>query len=172
MYTVSLHDALPISSSNPWRRPPSPTSSGAPAAAPSRSSPWCVRPGASTPIARPWCCARQGEDLRSEEHTSELQSRLHLVCRLLLDKKKTAANTQRAWLSVPILSLAVHDDHRDVHCLPTRRSSDLVVEPLAPAAEPDVIWGTGRSTEQVLTLVREARREHPDRPALVLRASG
>src|SRR2546422_6582320 len=30
-----------------------------------------------------------GEDLgRSEEHTSELQSRLHLVCRLLLEKKK------------------------------------------------------------------------------------
>mgnify|MGYP000477430752 CR=1 FL=1 len=27
-------------------------------------------------------------DIRSEEHTSELQSRLHLVCRLLLDKKK------------------------------------------------------------------------------------
>src|SRR2546422_1658962 len=29
-----------------------------------------------------------GEALRSEEHTSELQSRLHLVCRLLLEKKK------------------------------------------------------------------------------------
>src|SRR2546422_5095233 len=29
------------------------------------------------------------QDLRSEEHTSELQSRLHLVCRLLLEKKKT-----------------------------------------------------------------------------------
>src|SRR2546429_1864167 len=29
------------------------------------------------------------EDIRSEEHTSELQSRLHLVCRLLLEKKKT-----------------------------------------------------------------------------------
>src|SRR5256884_39768 len=29
------------------------------------------------------------EDRRSEEHTSELQSRLHLVCRLLLEKKKT-----------------------------------------------------------------------------------
>src|SRR2546422_5154909 len=29
-----------------------------------------------------------GGDIRSEEHTSELQSRLHLVCRLLLDKKK------------------------------------------------------------------------------------
>src|SRR2546422_3423882 len=28
-------------------------------------------------------------DGRSEEHTSELQSRLHLVCRLLLEKKKT-----------------------------------------------------------------------------------
>src|SRR2546422_4444177 len=32
---------------------------------------------------------REGETLvRSEEHTSELQSRLHLVCRLLLEKKK------------------------------------------------------------------------------------
>src|SRR5205809_7648327 len=30
----------------------------------------------------------QIENLRSEEHTSELQSRLHLVCRLLLEKKK------------------------------------------------------------------------------------
>src|SRR5687768_17717918 len=29
-----------------------------------------------------------GPDSRSEEHTSELQSRLHLVCRLLLEKKK------------------------------------------------------------------------------------
>src|SRR2546429_1730573 len=29
-----------------------------------------------------------GQDVRSEEHTSELQSRLHLVCRLLLEKKK------------------------------------------------------------------------------------
>src|SRR2546422_6765572 len=31
------------------------------------------------------------EEKRSEEHTSELQSRLHLVCRLLLEKKKTSA---------------------------------------------------------------------------------
>src|SRR2546422_5965019 len=30
---------------------------------------------------------------RSEEHTSELQSRLHLVCRLLLEKKKKISNT-------------------------------------------------------------------------------
>src|SRR2546429_5365027 len=35
-----------------------------------------------------------GEPLmRSEEHTSELQSRLHLVCRLLLEKKKTCSPT-------------------------------------------------------------------------------
>src|SRR2546422_3266347 len=32
-----------------------------------------------------------GELERSEEHTSELQSRLHLVCRLLLEKKKVVA---------------------------------------------------------------------------------
>src|SRR5216684_3783754 len=31
---------------------------------------------------------------RSEEHTSELQSRLHLVCRLLLEKKKTSSTIQ------------------------------------------------------------------------------
>src|SRR2546422_6909459 len=33
------------------------------------------------------------DSLRSEEHTSELQSRLHLVCRLLLEKKKIASNS-------------------------------------------------------------------------------
>src|SRR5690625_6528555 len=32
---------------------------------------------------------------RSEEHTSELQSRGHLVCRLLLEKKKTTKKTQK-----------------------------------------------------------------------------
>src|SRR2546422_7199136 len=40
------------------------------------------RRGAARRTARP----------RSEEHTSELQSRLHLVCRLLLEKKKTVNN--------------------------------------------------------------------------------
>src|SRR2546422_6198123 len=34
-----------------------------------------------------------GEHDRSEEHTSELQSRLHLVCRLLLEKKNHAIDT-------------------------------------------------------------------------------
>src|SRR2546422_5309137 len=35
-------------------------------------------------------------EVRSEEHTSELQSRLHLVCRLLLEKKKTKATSRSA----------------------------------------------------------------------------
>src|SRR5687768_17771433 len=35
-----------------------------------------------------------GSEERSEEHTSELQSRLHLVCRLLLEKKKTVIQLQ------------------------------------------------------------------------------
>src|SRR2546422_4372101 len=44
-----------------------------------------TRPSAAASGARSrrWCAAP-----RSEEHTSELQSRLHLVCRLLLEKKK------------------------------------------------------------------------------------
>jgi diguanylate cyclase (GGDEF)-like protein len=61
---------------------------------------------------------------------------------------------------------------------PTPAPPPLVVPAAAPgtrepalATGPDVIWGTGRSTEQVLALVREARREHPDHPALVVRAS-
>src|SRR5438876_10954688 len=71
IYTLSLHDALPISrrpsqwamklTTGAMRRPPSLSA---------RSSPSCT------------CCER------SEEHTSELQSPVHLVCRLLLEKKK------------------------------------------------------------------------------------
>src|SRR2546422_3421680 len=38
--------------------------------------------------------ARGGRAARSEEHTSELQSRLHLVCRLLLEKKKKKINNK------------------------------------------------------------------------------
>src|SRR5687768_18247771 len=36
----------------------------------------------------PGACSQSSPAPRSEEHTSELQSRLHLVCRLLLEKKK------------------------------------------------------------------------------------
>src|SRR5690349_22584242 len=41
--------------------------------------------------------------LRSEEHTSELQSRRDLVCRLLLEKKKKKMWIQRNWLPISIL---------------------------------------------------------------------
>src|SRR5216684_7745456 len=46
-----------------------------------------------SPVACTYCtelqrAAIRARDPRSEEHTSELQSRLHLVCRLLLEKKK------------------------------------------------------------------------------------
>src|SRR2546422_3019422 len=44
--------------------------------------------------------------IRSEEHTSELQSRLHLVCRLLLEKKKRTTSTR--------LPTADDSTHRDV----------------------------------------------------------
>src|SRR2546429_7379712 len=49
-----------------------------------------------------FCCLNQRPTtlsckLRSEEHTSELQSRLHLVCRLLLEKKKKNTNLTPHW---------------------------------------------------------------------------
>src|SRR5439155_22985399 len=43
--------------------------------------------------SRRWHRRRRARRLRSEEHTSELQSRGHLVCRLLLEKKKKKTNT-------------------------------------------------------------------------------
>src|SRR2546423_10932867 len=66
IYTLSLHDALPICRRRPWR-------------AESRAS-----------AARGPARARQR---RSEEHTSELQSLAYLVCRLLLEKKKKHDHT-------------------------------------------------------------------------------
>src|SRR5687768_18109759 len=55
----------------------------------------CPSPGLRPPSPR-----KRGEGargMRSEEHTSELQSRLHLVCRLLLEKKKKKTiKTQKA----------------------------------------------------------------------------
>src|SRR2546429_6512557 len=45
-----------------------------------------ARDTAASGRLKQWQCAAAE---RSEEHTSELQSRLHLVCRLLLEKKKT-----------------------------------------------------------------------------------
>src|SRR2546422_2091589 len=47
--------------------------------------------------------------LRSEEHTSELQSRLHLVCRLLLEKKKVQTGGQPVQRPVLGGGLGLHD---------------------------------------------------------------
>src|SRR3712207_7371670 len=78
IYTLSLHDALPICSTPPGRRP---GSSGSSWGRVSASSPGSRSSSPSTPTRR--------RGRRSEEHTSELQSRQYLVCRLLLEKKKT-----------------------------------------------------------------------------------
>src|SRR5437870_4984559 len=69
IYTLSLHDALPI----------------------------CYVPATlpSGAIALGSYFAIFGKNLRSEEHTSELQSRGHLVCRLLLEKKKKSQGPER-----------------------------------------------------------------------------
>src|SRR2546429_2285132 len=56
-----------------------------------------ARPGREAQPARRPCDAHAPcQAQRSEEHTSELQSRLHLVCRLLLEKKKTTPNATSA----------------------------------------------------------------------------
>src|SRR2546429_6183440 len=52
---------------------------------------------ASSSAASEYTCSRRAS--RSEEHTSELQSRLHLVCRLLLEKKK---NSKFAHIQTPL----------------------------------------------------------------------
>src|SRR5712664_1292069 len=47
---------------------------------------------------------------RSEEHTSELQSRSDLVCRLLLEKKKTDQESKRQKRKIQRASRSTHDD--------------------------------------------------------------
>src|SRR5690348_17456263 len=72
LYTLSLHDALPISHGRPDEPPGARLRHAGEAPEPARPS---------------------GADAgRSEEHTSELQSPVHLVCRLLLEKKKEDIN--------------------------------------------------------------------------------
>src|SRR6185295_20272520 len=61
IYTLSLHDALPISR---------------------------ISLPSATMVPTPVRVKKAGMPARSEEHTSELQSRQYLVCRLLLEKKK------------------------------------------------------------------------------------
>src|SRR3712207_7971682 len=77
IYTLSLHDALPILAGGRGRALPSPKRGSG-------------RRSAGQPVARlslPTSPSPAARFLRSEEHTSELQSRQYLVCRLLLEKK-------------------------------------------------------------------------------------
>src|SRR5207302_3945396 len=93
-YTLSLHDALPISRPCCARV----SSSGNRGTTLTRQSalpnPWPLMRYVRCPRRRRICCAPRGVGTwiqvptRSEEHTSELQSRENLVCRLLLEKKK------------------------------------------------------------------------------------
>src|SRR3712207_8272055 len=86
IYTLSLHDALPISDT---RRSTSMR----------LLSLWISRFRRTLRAARIAFDPAQDDDpggdddARSEEHTSELQSRQYLVCRLLLEKKKKKNNT-------------------------------------------------------------------------------
>src|SRR5690242_5195729 len=58
---------------------------------------WPARASASSCAIAPWSSARQASaHARSEEHTSELQSHVNLVCRLLLEKKKRRKDKQTA----------------------------------------------------------------------------
>src|SRR2546422_7902832 len=78
IYTLSLHDALPISSPGKKRF----TCAG-------------TTPKSAFLKARVYSWPMCWPSKRSEEHTSELQSRLHLVCRLLLEKKKNKLLSKR-----------------------------------------------------------------------------
>src|SRR5690606_41262286 len=84
LYTLSLHDALPISRGNVYRRRHLHQLYGGQ-----------EQGGISTPSGHNMIFLftsdrgrEHGYQDRSEEHTSELQSRENLVCRLLLEKKK------------------------------------------------------------------------------------
>src|SRR2546425_5105644 len=90
IYTLSLHDALPISTNTVRRNVVSSTATSLFGA---RSSPLKVRHS----LIR-----------RSEEHTSELQSLAYLVCRLLLEKKKTNYQTTHSPTHDTLQRAAVH----------------------------------------------------------------
>src|SRR5438094_7101730 len=85
IYTLSLHDALPISSHSS-RSENQPTCAGR-----EETHETCreTPARAQVPISARDFGPVRASIVRSEEHTSELQSPYDLVCRLLLEKKKT-----------------------------------------------------------------------------------
>src|SRR3712207_8318655 len=87
IYTLSLHDALPISQPS--------SASARSCSTVSTPSAQALSPSPRASSAIDWTISRQSREWgrsRSEEHTSELQSRQYLVCRLLLEKKKNCTN--------------------------------------------------------------------------------
>src|SRR5262245_64073173 len=93
LYTLSLHDALPICHQSQGRDRPRQR-----AQPPSCRSRCRVAHAGLEALETTLDCKTRFTDvaqaaLRSEEHTSELQSLRHLVCRLLLEKKKKTTPT-------------------------------------------------------------------------------
>src|SRR3712207_7456780 len=84
IYTLSLHDALPICDAVD-QRPPGPLVRAERDVEQPQDRPEGRDLGAG---GHERGDRRRGALVRSEEHTSELQSRQYLVCRLLLEKKK------------------------------------------------------------------------------------
>src|SRR3712207_6878308 len=92
IYTLSLHDALPI-----WMREDVDRHLAREALEGVDEGVHVRRGGqAIGEAARERVNEAPVRELRSEEHTSELQSRQYLVCRLLLEKKKKTNNTHGA----------------------------------------------------------------------------
>src|SRR5439155_26973471 len=83
IYPLSLHDALPILA------PPSPEE---PTSTTAKRESNAMVTSAAFPKRETPSMPTRFAMVRSEEHTSELQSRGHLVCRLLLEKKKKNKN--------------------------------------------------------------------------------
>src|SRR5690606_41507492 len=83
IYTLSLHDALPICTDEV-------TGASETSESDADASPEDIGSSESRDAGSPADGEEEAEPVaRSEEHTSELQSRENLVCRLLLEKKKT-----------------------------------------------------------------------------------
>src|SRR3712207_7627569 len=95
IYTLSLHDALPISAALDGRGPPPGHDRGGHGA----------RRRLDRAGGRAGRRRRRDPDPRSEEHTSELQSRQYLVCRLLLEKKKQLISLLFLYTSLSYLIL-------------------------------------------------------------------
>src|SRR3712207_8904239 len=90
IYTLSLRDALPISRP-PVTDPGGPADGGFPARDADPAQPSVTYGLAATSVPSASSLIRKSSN-RSEEHTSELQSRQYLVCRLLLEKKNRTLN--------------------------------------------------------------------------------